>query len=112
MTLASIFRKLSIIFKVYRVYQVIYEYIKAEGIIPLGVLDVGNTSHPDRVFPSVSLNNLNFFAALKKKLGVTNERLIIVTAQMEGVDLQICSSKVKLAKACFKGFCINFVFLL
>jgi len=41
--------------------------------------------------------------ALKMKLGVTNELLIRITAKMEGVDLQICSSKRDLAKAYFKG---------
>lgn len=53
------------------------------------------------------------FTALKKKLGVTNELLIRVTAEMEGVNLQICSSKTNLAKAYFKGnFACCFTLLL
>ena len=49
------------------------------------------------------VQNLFFHVALKKKMGVTNELLIRVNAEMEGVDLQICSAKTNLAKAYFKG---------
>ena len=49
------------------------------------------------------VQNLFFVVALKKKMGVTNELLIRVNADMEGVDLQICSAKTNLAKAYFKG---------
>ena len=36
-------------------------------------------------------------------MGVSEELLIRVNAEMEGVDLKICSVKTNLAKACFKG---------
>ena len=50
-----------------------------------------------------------FVLALKERMGVTNELLIRITAQMEGVDLQICSSKTNLAKAYFKGMSCYFM---
>ena len=43
-------------------------------------------------------------------MGVSEELLIRVTAEMEGVDLQICSVKTNLAKACFKGLLLPNLF--
>ena len=44
-----------------------------------------------------------FIADLKNKMGVTNELLVRIKAEMEGVDVKICSAKLNLATAYFKG---------
>ncbi len=54
----------------------------------------------------VSLYSLS---ELKQNMGVTEELLIRIKAEMEGVVLEVCSSKVHLAEACFKGMLCEYV---
>eukprot|EP00794_Sanderia_malayensis_P015967 gene15967-17573_t len=47
--------------------------------------------------------NVHKTKEMKVKMGVTDELMIRIKAEMEGVVLEVCSSKVHLAEACFKG---------